>query len=60
MLVQISATLLVKKSRVVLNGAGWGKGASAAEVIGEVTTVMKVGKEGGGLKDGQCKEGLGR
>ncbi|PPQ93117.1 hypothetical protein CVT25_003352, partial [Psilocybe cyanescens] len=54
----IGDTLLVKKSRVALDGVGWGTGASAGGTIGEVANVMKVGKEGGGLKDGQGKEGL--
>ncbi|PPQ90085.1 hypothetical protein CVT25_012150 [Psilocybe cyanescens] len=58
MWIRISATLLVEKSRVALNGAGWGTGASAGGTIGEVTTVMRVGKEGGGLKEGPGKEGL--
>ncbi|PPQ91080.1 hypothetical protein CVT25_014713 [Psilocybe cyanescens] len=58
MWIRISATLLVEKSRVALNGAGWGTGASAGGAIGEVTTVMRVGKKGGGLKEGQGKEGL--
>ncbi|PPQ91219.1 hypothetical protein CVT25_001177 [Psilocybe cyanescens] len=46
----------------VESGAGWGwvwcgcgRGAT-----GKVTSAMKVGKEGGGLKEGQGKEGLGQ
>ncbi|PPQ90210.1 hypothetical protein CVT25_001700 [Psilocybe cyanescens] len=46
----ISEIVLVKKSRVALDGVR----------TGEVTHVMKVGKEGGVLKEGQGKERLGQ
>ncbi|PPQ91217.1 hypothetical protein CVT25_001175 [Psilocybe cyanescens] len=47
-----------KKSRVALDGVGWG--ASAGGAMGDVTNVVKVGKEGAVLKEGQGKEGLGQ